>query len=95
MLKRKPRRKNRKSSSEIDNDKKCIYLSEDSLNIAYWVYTDDNQFYDKPENKMFLIKSMVWSLVIGIAQLLLMKVILDDWTDEMITLSKLLPIMKG
>ena len=95
---RKQRRNNKKvTSSEIasDENKLTINLSEDSINIAYWVYSQDNEFYDRKENRSFLIKSMLWSLVITIAQLLLIIDIFDNWTHEMITLSNLFPTING
>jgi len=41
-------------------------LPEDCFNITYWIHTWDEEFLEKPENRMFYYKSMIWSYLLTI-----------------------------
>ena len=61
------KRTKRKYVDEADEESKNeshIMLSETTVNISYWIYTWDNEFFDMPENRMFYYKSMIWSLAL-------------------------------
>ena len=63
MFKKKQKRNQNGASDEGNTS--SFYLTEDSTNISYWIYTQDNQFYQREENRFFLFKSIFWSLVLS------------------------------
>jgi len=92
---KKPRRKNKNTTPKVSSNKITIGLNEDSTNMAYWIYTHDNEFYDRQENTSFLYKAMLWSFLLTAAQLKLTIIILNDWTDDTIKLTKVSQKIKG